>query len=541
MNTSRREFLRTFGTGVAALGFASAQSRSVFAAERPNILWIYSDDHAYQAISAYGGRLEKVAPTPNIDRIAKRGMIFRNSYVTNSICGPCRAVVLTGKHSHINGFMKNGDQFDGNQQTFPKLLQKSGYQTAVFGKWHLGTDPTGFDAWDILPGQGHYYNPDFISPGGRRRESGYVSDIITDKAMNWLKKDRKDDKPFMLMLQHKAPHREWEPGPDHLSTFDGVTIPEPDTLFDDYSGRGTAAHEQDMTIDKTMRMRTDLKVWDDIDKSTPIDELTGTALRERRTWERTFGRMTAEQRKNWEAAYSPKNVAFRKKNLSGKDLVRWKYQRYMKDYLRCIRSVDDNVGRVLDYLKASGLDKNTVVFYSSDQSFYLGEHGWFDKRFIYEESARTPLLAQWPGVIAPGSETTAMVQNLDAAETFLDIAGASIPDDMQGRSIVPLMQGKTPSDWRNSLYYQYYEGEGQVHNVYKHYGVITPRYKLVYFYTLNEWEFYDLDTDPQELKSQYTNPEYEETIKEMHEELARLREHYKVTSDPEVAASATTV
>ncbi len=537
MSTSRREFLRTLGAGAAALGLASAQSRTAAAAERPNILWIYSDDHAYQAISAYGGRLEKVAPTPNIDRIGKRGMIFRNSYVTNSICGPCRAVVLTGKHSHINGFMKNGNRFDGSQQTFPKLLQKAGYQTAVFGKWHLGTNPTGFDAWDILPGQGHYYNPDFISAKGKRQESGYVSDIITDKALNWLKKDRNDDKPFMLMLQHKAPHREWEPGPGHLNTFDGVTIPEPDTLFDDYSGRGTAAHEQDMTIDKTMRMEADLKVWGAIDENTPINELAGEALQRRRVWDRTFGRMTPGQRRNWEAAYNPKNEAFRKLNLGGKDLVRWKYQRYMKDYLRCIRSVDDNVGRVLDYLEASGLDQNTVVFYSSDQSFYLGEHGWFDKRFIYEESVRTPLLAQWPGVIRPGSETKAMVQNLDAAETFLDIAGAGIPAGMQGLSMLPLMQGKTPSNWRKSLYYQYYEGEGRVHNAYKHYGVIGERYKLVYFYTLDEWEFYDLEKDPQEMQSQYSNPEYQKIVKEMGQELERLREQYKVTEDPDVTAA----
>ncbi|MCP4642530.1 MAG: sulfatase, partial [bacterium] len=443
----------------AAMGGACATAAGQNG-RRPNIVWIYSDDHAENAVSAYGSRLASAAPTPNIDRIAKEGVLFRNSFVTNSICGPCRAVIQTGLHSHLNGFRKNGDKFDGSQQTFPKLLRQAGYQTAVFGKWHLATDPQGYDAWEVLPGQGHYYNPDFLTPEGRERIPGYVTDIITDKALNWLGEDRDPDKPFMLMVQHKAPHREWEPGPDHLTTFDDVTIPEPDTLFDDYSGRGTAAHEQDMTISKTMRMGPDLKVWNE----TPSDEEKGP-------WKRTFGRMNEDQRKAWFAAYNPKNDAFRKANLEGDDLVRWKYQRYMKDYLRCIRSVDDNVGRVLDYLKANGLEDNTVVFYSSDQSFYLGEHGWFDKRFIYEESLRTPLVARWPGVTKPGSEIAQLVQNLDCAQTFLEIAGAPVPDNMQGASMAPLMRGKSPADWRSSIYYHYYEGEGRVHNVYKHYGV----------------------------------------------------------------------
>jgi len=519
---SRRDFLRYAGGGaLAALAAARPWGlRGVEgAAERPNIVWIYSDDHAVNAVSAYGSRLASVTPTPNIDRIAKEGILFRNSFVTNSICGPCRAVVLTGKHSHINGFRKNGDRFDGSQQTFPKLLQKAGYQTAIFGKWHLASDPTGFDKWDILPGQGHYYNPDFVTPEGRVQRQGYVTDIITDLSLDWLQKGREPDKPFMIMIQHKAPHREWEPGPDHLTTYDDVTIPEPDNLFDDYEGRGTAAKEQDMTIAKTMRLGPDLKVWEAVDE-------------EDQNKKRTFGRMTEEQRANWEAAYGPKNKAFLEANLEGEELVRWKYQRYMKDYLRCIASVDDNVGRVLDYLQASGLDKNTVVFYSSDQSFYLGEHGWFDKRFIYEESLRTPLLAKWPGVTEPGSETDLMVQNLDCAETFLDIAGVEIPEDMQGRSLEPLLRGKEPRNWRDSIYYHYYEGEGKVHNVYKHYGVRTPRYKLVYFYTLDEWEFYDLEKDPHEMRSEYNNPEYADEIARLKKELARLREKYNVPEDP---------
>jgi len=520
---SRRDFMKQAGGGaLAALALNAGQAGAqpgAQGARRPNIVWIYSDDHAQNAVSAYGGRLASVAPTPNIDRIAHDGMIFRNSFVTNSICGPCRAVVLTGKHSHINGFRKNGDRFDGSQQTFPKLLQEAGYQTAIYGKWHLASDPTGFDTWEVLPGQGHYYNPHFLTPQGKIQAHGYVTDIITDKALHWLESERDPNKPFMIMIQNKAPHREWEPGPKHLTTYDDVTIPEPDTLFDDYAGRGSAAKLQDMTIAKTMRMDTDLKVWEASKKGAKGKRM------------RTYGRMDEEQRQRWDAAYDPKNEAFLEAKLEGDDLVRWKYQRYMKDYLRCIASVDDNVGRVLDYLEQNGLDQNTVVFYSSDQSFYLGEHGWFDKRFIYEESLRTPLVAKWPGVIAPGSESGPLVQNLDCAETFLGIAGVPVPADMQGSSLVPLMRGETPPGWRTSIYYHYYEGEGKVHNVYKHYGVRTERYKLAYFYTLGEWEFYDLEKDPQEMQSQYDNPAYAEQVKALKEELERLRILYDVPED----------
>ena len=518
---SRREFMRAVGAGAVALTsgcHALNGTRRPRGYDRPHILFVYSDDHANQAISAYGGRLAKVAPTPNIDRIANEGMIFQNSFVTNSICAPCRAVILTGKHSHMNGVRVNGDRFDGSQQTFPKLLQAAGYQTALIGKWHLRSDPTGFDHWDVLPGQGHYYNPDFYSPWGTENVYGYVTDIITDKALRWLGREWDKNKPFLLMVQNKAPHREWEPGPDHLTVFDGVTIPEPDNLFDDYEGRGTAAKKQDMTIAETMRLGSDLKVWD--------DEPEG-----RGTWSRTYDRMDDTQRALWDAASGPKNNAFRQANLKGRDLVRWKYQRYMKDYLRCIASIDDNVGRLLDYLETSGLDKNTVVIYSSDQSFYLGEHGWFDKRFIYEESFRTPLLAGWPGVIRQGSTAAELVQNLDMAETFLDIAGTSIPSDMQGKSLVPFMRGQSPVGWRTSIYYQYYEGEEAVHNVYKHYGVRSDRYKLVYFYTLDEWEFYDLETDPHEMHNQFANTEYADTVQTLKTELNRLRRYYKVPDD----------
>ena len=518
---SRRGFLARAG-GLAAAAAMGARMRhaqgSNAIAARPNIVWIYSDDHAENAVSAYGGRLAEVAPTPNIDRIAREGMLFRNSFVTNSICGPCRAVVLTGLHSHLNGVRQNNDLFDGSQQTFPKLLRDAGYETALFGKWHLTSEPTGFDTWEILPGQGHYYNPDFITPEGRRQVEGYVTDIITDKALNWLQDGRNQEKPFLLMVQDKAPHREWEPGPDHLTLFDDVTIPEPDTLFDDYSGRGTAAREQDMTIAETMLLDRDLKVWDGTEQDCP-------------GWQRTYGRMNAEQRAAWDAAYEPKNQAFREAALEGDELTRWKYQRYVKDYLRCIASIDDNVGRILAYLEETGLDRNTVVFYSSDQGFYLGEHGWFDKRFIYEESLRTPLVVRWPGVIPPGSEAHQLVQNIDCAPTFLEIAGVEAPAPMQGASLVPIMRGGAPEGWRTSIYYHYYEGPDSWHSVHKHYGVRTDRYKLAYFYELDEWEFYDLETDPNEMSSEYENPAYASEIRALKNELSRLRTVYKVPDD----------
>ena len=472
--------------------------------QRPNILFIFTDDHASHAMSCYGS---KVNQTPHLDRIAREGMLFNNCFCTNSICGPSRAVILTGKHSHLNGFKQNGNKFDGSQQTFPKILQKNGYQTAIVGKWHLETQPTGFDYSEILIGQGPYYNPPMIRNGERTKYVGYTTDIITDLALDYLKKDRDPNKPFMLMFQHKAPHRNWQPGPKYLHMYDDVTIPEPDNLFDNYEGRGTAAKQQDMTIAKTMTA-FDLKL-------TPPKNLT------------------PEQLKVWNAAYESKNEAFQKANLTGKDLVRWKYQRYMKDYLRCVASVDDNVGRVLDYLEKSGLAKNTIVMYSSDQGFYLGDHGWFDKRFMYEESYRMPFLVRWPGVIKPGSVNNELVSNLDFAETFLDLAGATIPDDMQGVSLVPLFKG-TADKWRDSLYYHYYEfynDRRAAHMVRRHNGVRTKRFKLIDFYNLGEWELYDLEKDPREMKNVYTDPEYAQVVTDLKVELKRLQTQYQVPDD----------
>lgn len=483
-------------------------------AERPNIVFVFSDDHATQAISAYGGILAEVAPTPHLDQLASDGMRFDRCMVGNSICGPSRATILTGKHSHLNGFMVNENTaFDGSQQTFPKLLQKAGYQTAVIGKWHLGSDPTGFDHWDILPGQGMYYNPDFINSDGKYQVEGYVSEIVTDKAIQWLEKERDSDAPFMLMVQHKAPHREWSPALKYLTAFDGIDMPEPETLFDDYKGRGTAAREQDQSIEKTMELGKDLKILE--------EDYTGQLSA------RIQKRMTPEQLKAWNAAYGPKNEAFLKAGLKGKDLVRWKYQRYVKDYLRCIKSVDDSVGELRAWLDKNGLAENTVFIYSSDQGFYLGEHGWFDKRFMYDESFRTPLLVSWPGKTEPGSVNADLVSNLDYAETFLDIAGVNVPGDMQGLSLVPILGNETPEDWRDSLYYHYYEYPGW-HMIHRHEGAYDGRYKLINFYDLEEWELYDLKSDPQEMTNQIDNPEYAEVVKRMHRELEMLRGQYRV-------------
>jgi len=488
------------------------------AAKRPNIVFIFSDDHAYQAISAYGGKL-KLNQTPNIDRLAKEGMLFRQCYVNNSICGPMRAVIQTGKYSHLNGFVRNGNKFNGHQQTFPKLLQKAGYQTAVVGKWHLGEHmaPQGYNYSEVLIGQGPYYNPPMLMDKNgdgkhqRVKHTGYTTDIISDLTLNWLKNERDPNKPFMLMTQHKAPHRNWQPGPKYLTKWDGEDLPEPETLFEDYTKRLKAHRNQEMQVDRDLT-RYDLK----------LDPPRG---------------LTKEQLATWNAAYGPKNKAFEEAKLTGKDLVRWKYQRYIKDYLRCIQSVDDAVGKLLDYLDESGLAKNTIVIYCSDQGFYLGEHGWFDKRWIYEESLRTPFLVRWPGTVKAGSENNDIVSPLDFAETFCDVAGIPVPSDMQGRSLVPILKGNTPKDWRKTFYYHYYEYPGW-HLVRRHYGVADGRYKLVHFYEkgINEWELIDLKADPLEQRNFYGQRKYAKVQAKLHKELTRLRERYQVTEEDPAAS-----
>ena len=502
MADARRRRLDVFLTTILAsiLSLSTIHSAAV-AAARPNILFVFTDDHAAHAISAYGSRVNQ---TPNIDRLAREGMLFRNCFVTNSICGPSRAVILTGKYSHLNGFLRNGNRFDGSQPTVAKLLQKSGYQTAVVGKWHLGTDPTGFDYWNVLLGQGPYYNPPLKSQTGVKKHTGYTTDIITDLALEWLQSGRDQEKPFFLMYQHKAPHRNWQPGPQQLTLFDDIEIPEPPTLFDDYSGRGTPAKTQKMTIARDLTAK-DLKL-------VPPKNLT------------------EDQLEAWNQAYEPKNEAFRQANLQGKQLVRWKYQRYVKDYLRCVAAVDQNLGRMLAYLDESGLAQDTVVIYSSDQGWYLGEHGWYDKRWMYEESLRMPFIVRWPGVVQRGSEHDGITSNLDFAQTFLEIAGVAQPDDMQGHSLVPLLRGEEPAEWRQSFYYHYYEFPG-AHAVRRHYGVRNQRYKLIHFYKIGEWELYDLERDPKELNSVYGQSDYAAVQQSLHSELLRLRAHYLVPED----------
>jgi len=462
-------------TIVLQISFAFAQSGG--SAKRPNILFIMSDDHAYQAISAYQDHLIQ---TPNIDRIAKEGMLFTNACVTNSICAPSRATILTGKHTHINGKIDNLMPFDTTQVTFPQLFQQAGYQTAMFGKLHFGNNPKGVDDFMILPGQGNYINPKFITKTGDTTITGYVTDIITDLTLNWFDEKRDTDKPFMMMYLHKAPHRPWWPSPEKFEEFTQKTFPEPETLFDDYEGRGTAARTAEMNILNHMMYSHDMKI-----RPSTIAEM-GLVTPEIKEYDNSFSgpyRVNDEQEKVYGRVLNRINAEFKAKwpTMNDKEKIQWKYQRYMQDYLGCIASVDDNVGRVLDYLEASGLAENTIVVYTSDQGFYLGEHGWFDKRFIYDESFKTPLMVRWPGKIAPGSVNTEMVQNLDFAQTFLDAASIPAPSDMQGESLMPLWQGNDGEWTRDAVYYHYYEYPA-VHMVKRHYGVVTEAYKLAHFY-----------------------------------------------------------
>jgi arylsulfatase A-like enzyme len=485
-----------------AFALADATAAPAAAPRAPNIVFIFSDDHAYQAISAYGeGR--RLLETPHLDRLAKSGMRFDRALVPNSICGPSRAVVLTGKYNHLNGFVNNSNsRFDGSQVTFPKILRQAGYQTAVIGKWHLVSDPTGFDFWHILPGQGLYYNPPMIRMGEQVKMEGYTTDIITDLSLDWLRQ-RDKSRPFLLMSQHKAPHREWAPALRHLGADGDRVYPEPDTLFDDYANRGIAVRDQDMSLEKTFTER-------DAKLDPPPN-------------------MTPEQRKVWDAYYEPRNARFRAANLQGKDLVRWRYQRYMHDYTGTVRAVDESVGRLLDYLEKEGLAENTIVVYSSDQGFFLGEHGWFDKRWIFEESLRTPLLVRWPGVSRPGGVSKDLVSTLDFAQTFLDAAGLPAPAEMQGRSLRPILAGNRPADWRTAFYYQYFEWPAP-HRVRPHYGVVTDRYKLVHFFGTADdyWELYDTEKDPRELRNVLADPAYAAARKQLEGQLAQLRTELKV-------------
>lgn len=492
--------------------------------KRPNIIFMMSDDHAYQAISAYSDHLIQ---TPNIDRLANEGILFSNACVTNSICAPSRAVILTGKHSHLNGKVDNYFPFDTTQMTFPQLMQNAGYQTAMFGKLHFGNNPKGFDQFKILPGQGTYYNPDFITKNeGRVRVEGYTTDLITDMTLDWLDNEREEDKPFLLMYLHKAPHREWLPPERIYKEYINKTFPEPASLFDNYEGRGAAAKNAEMNLLTHMNWAGDSKIYPEVMDELGIAE---TIHWDKAAFEREVGRQNPTQRAAWDAVYGPMNEEFKKNypTMSEKEKMQWRYQRYMQDYLGCIAAVDENVGRLLNYLDENNLSENTLIVYTSDQGFYLGEHGWFDKRFIYEESFKTPLLARWPGVIKPGSNSDQMVQNLDFAQTLLEAAGITPPADMQGESLLPLLKDN-PDDWtRDAVYYHYYEYPS-VHMVKRHYGVVTREYKLAHFYyDVDEWELYDRKKDPQEMKNVYHDPAYAEVVANLKSKLTDLRAQYK--------------
>ena len=459
---------------------------------RPNILYIMSDDHASHAMSCYGSRINE---TPHLDRIAEGGMRFDNCFCTNSICTPSRATILTGTYNHINNVTTLASKMDGRQLTFPKLLQKQGYQTAVIGKWHLGHggiyDPTGFDYWNVLPGQGLYHDPEMFEMGEKKIFKGYVTDIITDFSLDWIR-NRDKNRPFCLLCHHKAPHRQWEPDEKHARMYEDIDIPEPETFNDDYSNRARAAAEAKMRVDRDLNPG-DLK--------QPVPQ-----------------GLTPEEEKSW------------------------KYQRYIKDYLRCVASIDDNVGRLLNYLDEEGLTDNTIVIYTSDQGFFLGDHGWYDKRFMYEESLRMPFIIRYPKEIKPGTINENIMLNVDFAPTFLDYAGIDIPEQMQGTSFRPLLNSQVPEDWQTSMYYRYWMHLAH-HYVYAHYGVRTLRYKLIYYYAdalgqpgavdepkEPEWELFDLEKDPYEMNSVYNDPAYSDVVKELKAELRRLQE--KVGDEP---------
>ncbi|MBN2601947.1 MAG: sulfatase-like hydrolase/transferase [Candidatus Marinimicrobia bacterium] len=475
---TRRDFLKTLGVGAVAASLPSWIYSCATGKRKPNILFIMSDDHAAHAISCYGS---KINATPQLDRLASEGMRFDNCFCTNGICAPSRASILTGKYNHLNGMLDNKLEFDGKQQTLPKLLKPAGYQTAMIGKWHLKSEPTGFDYYKVLPGQGKYFDPLFQINGNwpeTTEEKGYVTDIITDEAIQFMR-NADSEKPFLLMCHHKAPHRPWQPDPKHWAQFKDREIPEPPTLFDDYKGKASAVKNAEMTLERHMH---------------PLD---------------TGGVIAPE-------------------NLKGKDLVRWRYQLYMRNYLACIASIDDNIGRILDFLKTSGLEENTIVIYTSDQGFFLGDHGWFDKRFMYEESLQMPLIIRYPGVVPKGQVNEDMALNVDFAPTFLDFAGVEIPTDIQGESFRKILQGRTPKNWRQSAYYHYYEYPAW-HMVDAHYGIRTKRYKLIHYYGYtDEWEFFDLQDDPQEMNNCYHSPEYQDLIKKLKIELYQLQAYYNV-------------
>lgn len=501
---------------LAALATALLASLAPAQSKRPNIVIIYADDHAQHAIGAYGSRINQ---TPRIDRLARDGMRFTQSFVGNSICGPARATILTGLHAHAHGQTGNRARFRDDLPTFAKCLQAEGYKTAMIGKWHVSAKPSGFDHWAIK--RGGYYNSAFETAAGREKTVGHVTDVITERSIEWMRKSK--DEPFAIWISHSAAHRTWMPALRHLSLFADREIPEPPTLFDDYSTRASGA--------QTAQMRVAVDLFPAYDLKLPVtgDGILDKAAARMRT------AMTEAQRAQWDAAFGPRNEAFAAQNLTGRALTRWKYQRYIKNYLRCVAGLDESVGRVRDFLDRSGLAENTIVIYTSDQGFFLGEHGWYDKRFIYEEALRTPLIVSWPGVTSPGSTCAALVQNIDLAPTLLDVAGLDEENEarksMHGRSLVPLLRSDVGAidAWRSDLYYHYLmkEPDGRTsHLVAKHYGIRTARYKLVHFYELDTWELYDLEADPHEVRNVFEDPEHAETVADLRKRLQALRKQY---------------
>jgi arylsulfatase A-like enzyme len=498
------------------LSFALLGVPHLFAeVSQPNILFIYADDHSEAAISAYGSRINK---TPHIDDLAAEGMRFTQSFVANSICGPSRATILTGAHSHINGKIHNRADFKDQLPTWPKLMQTAGYQTAAIGKWHLPTTPNGFDYWVKSSG---YYVTAVTTSEGNVKKNGYTVDVLTETTLDWLKK-RDPGKPFAIWLSHNAVHRTWMPGPKYLNLYDDVTIPEPATLFDDYAGRSIGAERTQMRISRDLFPAYDLML--------PV---TGKATLDRAARGR-LNRMSHSHRRAWDRAFGPKNKAFTEAKLTGDELVRWKYQRYIKNYLRCVAAVDDSVGRLMAFLREQGLDKNTVVIYSSDQGFFLGEHGWYDKRWMYEPSLRTPLIVRWPNIIKPGTTCDRMVQNIDMAPTLLAMAGLEPSTTMQGESLVPLLKGERPKRWRDAIYYHYQEsGSSRTqHRVAKHYGIRTERHKLIYVYEHNQFELYNLKEDPGEMRNLASNAAHAVTLKQLKGRLEGLRAEVHDTTGP---------
>lgn len=537
---------------------AQAQQKAAAATQRPNIVYIMCDDHAFQCISAYGSPISKLAPTPNIDRIAQRGMRFDRAFVENSLSTPSRACLMTGLYSNQNGQRQLGEGIDTTRTFFTEQLQQAGYQTAVVGKWHMGCDPKGFDYYHIYNDQGQYYNPQYRgtdTDGKYIVEEGYSTDLTTDHALSFIE-HRDTNKPFCLLLHHKAPHRNWLANTKYFGMYDNVTFPMPETFYDDYETRGSAVRTQKMSVTKDMRWEQDFKVPEMLDTANADSWDSYLSLMNE------VNRMNPEQRIAWGKYYFPRNRRLLEARLTGKELDEWKYQNYIRDYMSVIKSVDESVGRVLDYLDSHGLTDNTIIVYTSDQGFYMGEHGWFDKRFMYEESLRTPLLIAYPGHIQPGSVCNKLVQNIDYAPTFLDLAGISKPKELPGRSLTPLFKaGDKVKVWRSSIYYHYYDYP-TYHMVRKHDGVRTDRYKLIYFYgeggldavkenkyqrqpgtrehgcmtyltslgyfepkdsAVNYNELYDLQADPHELNNLYGKPGYEKITKQLQKQLTDYR------------------